>query len=104
MITFAGAFEQVLGTLGRFEIPFFIGGSVASGVYGLPRQTNDINIVAAIPADLVREFCAVLASAFCVDPMRPGQRSLNGYKFDIFPASLAFPRSGASLPPQAFLN
>jgi hypothetical protein len=44
-------FEQVLAALDRLEIPYFIGGSVASGSYGLPCQTNDIDIVADFSRD-----------------------------------------------------
>jgi hypothetical protein len=46
MTSLRAAFQEVLATLDRLEIPFFVGGSVASGSYRLPRQTNDIDIVA----------------------------------------------------------
>jgi hypothetical protein len=54
---FGQAFQEMLATLDRFEIPFFIGGSVASGSFGLPRQTNDIDIVADIDVAVVEELC-----------------------------------------------
>jgi hypothetical protein len=90
------AFQAVLEALDRLEIPFFIGGSVASGNYGLPRQTNDIDIIADIRPDSVAELCSSLAPEFYVDAegadlaVRQG-RPFNlihlkaAYKFDIFP-------------------
>jgi len=92
----AAAFEDLLAALDRLEIKFLIGGSIASGAHGLPRQTNDIDVVADIPAGLVADFCSALGPAFYVDPdtaqraIRTG-RSFNvihlkgAYKFDIFP-------------------
>ena len=46
MIGLTRAFEQLLAVMDALEIPYFVGGSVASGSYGLPRQTNDIDIIA----------------------------------------------------------
>jgi hypothetical protein len=62
-----GAFEQVLAALDRMEIPYFVGGSVASGSYGLPRQTNDIDIVADFSGADVPAFCNSLQSEFYID-------------------------------------
>ena len=39
-------FESLLAILDQLDIPYLVGGSVASGNYGLPSQTNDIEIVA----------------------------------------------------------
>ena len=39
------------GLLDRLEIPYLVGGSVASSVHGEPRSTNDIDIVADISQD-----------------------------------------------------
>lgn len=91
------AFEQVLAALDRLEIPYFIGGSVASGSYGLPRQTNDIDIVADFSRADVAAFCESLQSEFYIDvtaasaAIRAG-RAFNAihlkgaFKFDFFPA------------------
>jgi hypothetical protein len=93
----ASAFEQVLAALDRWEIPYFIGGSVASGSYGLPRQTNDIDIVADFSRADVAAFCESLQGEFYIDltaalaAIRAG-RAFNAihlkgaFKFDFFPA------------------
>lgn len=39
---------QVIKVFDRFNIPYMIGGSFASGVYGIPRMTQDADIVADI--------------------------------------------------------
>jgi hypothetical protein len=67
VITFGAAFKDLLAVLERLEIPFVIGGSVASGTHGLPRHTNDIDIVADLRLDRVREFCDALQPVFYVD-------------------------------------
>lgn len=71
-------------------------GLVASGTHGLPRQTNDIDILADFKSGAVREFCNALHPEFCVDP-ETSERAIeigrpfnvihmkSGYKFDIFP-------------------
>jgi len=93
---FGQAFQEVLSTLDRFEISFFIGGSVASGSFGLPRQTNDIDIVADIETAIVDDLCNDLSKSFYVDRdemRRAIERGISFnlihlksvFKFDIFP-------------------
>ncbi len=96
MIALAAAFQDLLAVLDRLEIPFFAGGSVASGIHGLPRQTNDIDLVADLKAEGIGAFCEALAPAFYSDAEAIQRaielsRSFNvihlegAYKFDIFP-------------------
>ena len=70
---------------------------MASGTHGLPRQTNDIDILADLPAALAEDFCAALGPAFYADPESARKaveagRAFNvihiagAYKFAIFPA------------------
>lgn len=40
------AFSTLLETFDRLEMAYLVGGSMASGVYGSPRMTRDIDIVA----------------------------------------------------------
>lgn len=91
-------FEELLAVLDRLEIPYFVGGSVASGSYGLPRQTNDIDIVADFSQTDLDDFFQSLIGEFYLDrqavseAIRQG-RSFNAihlkgaFKFDFFPAS-----------------
>jgi hypothetical protein len=64
VIALAQAFQEVLAALDRTEIPFLVGGSVAGSAHGLARQTNDIDIVVALPIEGVPDFCGRLVPAF----------------------------------------
>jgi len=81
------------------EIAYLVGGSVASGSYGLPRQTNDIDILADFRGADIMAFCESLQGDFYLDPqaaeaaVREGRPfnaiHLKGaFKFDFFPADV----------------
>jgi hypothetical protein len=92
----AEAFERLLGVFDRLEIPYEVGGSVASSAYGIPRTTMDLDLVADLKPVQVDELAALLAPDFYADAdtMREAikrGRSFNlihlasAYKFDVFP-------------------
>jgi len=96
MKTRAEALKRVLEVLDRLEIPYYVGGSLASSVHGIQRATMDVDLVADIQADQVDDFSAELKADFYADPemMKEAlarQRSFNlihyatSFKFDIFP-------------------
>jgi imidazolonepropionase-like amidohydrolase len=82
VIAFASAFRDLLAVLDRLEIPFFAGGSVASGTHGLPRQTNDIDLVADLVADQIAELCEALHAAFYADAEAIGRAIATGRSFN----------------------
>lgn len=88
--------SQVFSELG---VPYYIGGSVASGQYGLPRSTRDVDFIADLREKQVAPFVAALADDFYVDEQAVlravrGRRSFNlihfetVYKVDIFVSAL----------------
>ena len=92
------AFQQVLAALDLLEVAYFVGGSVASGSYGLPRQTNDIDIVADFRLVDIGAFCRVLGRDFYLDEQTVREAIQTGrpfnaihlrgaLKFDFFPAA-----------------
>jgi hypothetical protein len=96
MATPAEALARLLEILDRLEIPYSIGGSVASSAHGIPRATMDVDLVADINPDQVDELVAVLQAEFYADAATirealPRGRSFNlihyatAYKFDVFP-------------------
>ena len=96
MTALAKAFQELLAALDRTETPFLVGGSVASGVHGLARMTNDIDIVVDLSINRVPAFCEALGSAFdgdaemvsrAVNAERPFNliHFASAYKFDLFP-------------------
>jgi hypothetical protein len=58
----------VAGVLEELNIPYLIGGSMASAVYGVYRATADADLVADLRPDHVAPLVARLGAAFYVDP------------------------------------
>lgn len=90
------AFARVLGVLDRMEIPYLVGGSVASSVHGISRPTMDADLVADLRPDQADEFAASLQPDFYADPIAIREalsrmRAFNvihlatTFKIDIFP-------------------
>jgi hypothetical protein len=90
--------QLVTRALARSGIRFMLGGSLASAFHGIPRSTNDIDIVADIREEHIPQLASQLEGAFYADSesmreaLRHG-RSFNlihfatGDKIDIFPAA-----------------
>jgi hypothetical protein len=51
----------------RLGIPYFVGGSLASSLHGIPRATQDVDVVAAIELRHVDAFIAALRDRFYLD-------------------------------------
>ena len=98
MTALGKAFEQILAAFDWLEIPFLVGGSLASSTHGLPRQTNGIDMLADLGPERVEEFCGRRGPEFYVDASEARRaveagRAFNvihrggAYKFDIFPVN-----------------
>jgi len=92
----AAALRKLLEGLDRLEIPYMVGGSLASGVHGWARTTGDVDMVIRLGADESEDLVNVLRPDFYVDldQIRAAlnyQRSFNvihmesAFKFDLFP-------------------
>jgi hypothetical protein len=57
----------VTGVLERLEIPYLIGGSIASSLHGHARSTQDVDIIADLQAEHVPAIVAALRDAFYLD-------------------------------------
>lgn len=92
----AAAFRRVLEVFNHLAIPYMVGGSLATSVHGIPRSTNDIDLVAEVRLDHIPTLSAELGTEFYADlemmkqALRTG-RMFNlihyesSYKFDIYP-------------------
>lgn len=58
---------RVAEILGVLEIRYHVGGSYASSVHGLPRQTQDVDFVAALRPGALRGFVERVRGEFYVD-------------------------------------
>jgi hypothetical protein len=96
MKTQADGFKRILEVLDLLEIPYQLVGSLASSIYGIPRATMDVDLVADLRTDQIDEFAAELKADFYADPEMITEalargRSFNlihyasSLKFDIFP-------------------
>jgi hypothetical protein len=59
----------VTRTLEDMNIPYLIGGSLASVIHGKPRLTNDVDILADIKEPQISALVSLLESGFFVDEM-----------------------------------
>jgi hypothetical protein len=96
MATPADALARLLEILDQSEIPYSIGGSVASSTHGIPRTTMDVDLVADIRLDQIDDLVELLRAEFYADATMMREALLRGrsfnlihyasaYKFDIFP-------------------
>jgi hypothetical protein len=58
---------QVAGVLERLDVTYFVGGSLASSLHGIPRATQDADLIAMLGRDHVEAFCGALEGDFYVD-------------------------------------
>jgi hypothetical protein len=62
------ALSLLVSSLAGLEIPYYIGGSVASSIFGLPRSTMDVDIVADIKKSHVKDLTVILQNDYYIDP------------------------------------
>jgi hypothetical protein len=53
---FGSFLHSIVETLEKLELPYLIGGSVASSIYGEARSTRDVDISVSLPVDQVAGF------------------------------------------------
>lgn len=96
MSTLAEAFVRLLAVLDRMEVPYEVGGSVASSAHGIPRTTLDVDIVLDLKPEQVDSFVAELRQEYYADATQIREafaigRAANvihlgsAWKFDLFP-------------------
>ena len=90
-------------TLERLGVVYWIGGSMASAIHGVPRSTQDVDFVAELKEEQVDDLVAALESEFYIDgaAVRRAVRSRRSfnvihldtmYKADVFDALGGCPR------------
>ena len=59
--------RRIARVLEGLEIPYFVGGSLASSLHGIPRATQDVDIVADVKSEHVSSLVGALGSDFYID-------------------------------------
>lgn len=62
------AIKPVVDVLQKMKVPYFIGGSVASSILGVPRTTIDVDLVSDIQVCHVSEFVKLLEAEYYIEP------------------------------------
>ena len=73
----------VLDVLQDLGIPYHIGGSYASAIHGVPRQTHDIDLVVDLPPDRARDVATALEGAFYVSEEAVKRAAASGASFNL---------------------
>lgn len=61
---------EVTGALERLQVPYFVGGSIASSIHGIPRSTQDGDLVADLRPEHVQPLVEALSARFYIDSER----------------------------------
>ena len=88
---------QVVEALEDLEVPYFIGGSLATAVHGVARATMDVDLVVDLQPDQIQPLLNTLGDAFFADEHMIRNALRQGisfnlihkqtmFKVDIFPA------------------
>jgi len=73
----------LVDVLEMLRIPYAVGGSLASGAYGEPRSTHDIDVLIALSPDQVAPLAAALRKDFHVDPRAASEAVLSRKSFNV---------------------
>ena len=74
---------QAANALEALGVLYFIGGSLASAIYGISRSTMDVDLIADLRIDDVAPFVDLLNSAFYVDDEAMREAILHRSSFNI---------------------
>jgi len=61
------ATEPVAEAFSKLGIPYYIGGSVASSTYGIPRSTMDVDMISVLRQQHARPFVKMLEPSYYID-------------------------------------
>lgn len=79
-----GVAFQCAEAMERAQVPYFLGGSLASSLQGEPRSTNDIDFVLELRAPQVRPLIDALGAGFDVDEEALGEAVSRRSSWNIF--------------------
>jgi hypothetical protein len=81
---------EVTRELERLGVPHLVGGSLASSFYGLPRSTNDVDIVAVLRDEHVEALVKALQPRFYADGDMMREAIAHRHEFNVVELSAMF--------------
>lgn len=81
---------RVVEVLEELEISYHVGGSLASSVHGVPRQTNDLDLVVNLPITAVAVLVHRLEDSFYIDEQMARSAIQRGSSFNLIHLSTGF--------------
>jgi len=67
----------------RLQIPYLVGGSLASSLHGIPRATQDVDLVAGLKPQHVTRLVKALEAAFYIDANMLHEAIQHGSSFNV---------------------
>ena len=77
------AIKPVVSAFNQLSIPYYIGGSIASSVYGIARATMDIDVIAHIVPSQVSSLVALLEREYYIDKQMIDDAISNASSFNL---------------------
>lgn len=81
---------KVIAALDELEIPYLIGGSFASSLYGFVRSTNDADLLASVKLEHAQALASKLEPEFYVEEMSIKRAVRTGRHFNVLHIERAF--------------
>jgi hypothetical protein len=80
----------VIDALEKLNVPYLIGGSLASATYGIPRTTMDADLVADLRLDQAEPLARALTPSFYADSEMIRESIKNQHSFNVIHLATAF--------------
>jgi hypothetical protein len=61
------AIHPIITAFEQLSVPYYLGGSVVSSTYGIPRATFDVDVIAELQPKHVRPFVELIQNKYYVD-------------------------------------
>ena len=74
---------RVLDALQDLDIPYHLGGSYASAIHGIPRQTHDVDLIVDLPPDRIPALARALESEFHFDEQAAARAVVERSNFNL---------------------
>ena len=75
--------QLIVKVFDRLQIPYLVGGSLASSLHGIPRATQDVDMVAGLEPQHITPLVKALEAAFYIDADMIHEAIQHGSSFNV---------------------